>query len=125
MLTGRDHVKTFRLFELAQAENTGKLFQLEDWESAHLQQCSECQGVVEVFKKQFASSDVVKAIRASPQYNVGEQVQVVGPSDHRGKSGVVVRVVPPKAGDFVYRYRVRFSDGTSDTFFRFELETTT
>jgi hypothetical protein len=39
---------------------------------------------------------------------------------HRGQKGVVVEVIQPHAGD-VYHYRVRFPDGTTATFFGFEL----
>jgi hypothetical protein len=37
--------------------------------------------------------------------------------------GVVVEVIQPRAGD-VYRYRLRFPDGTTAPFFRFELNDT-
>ena len=33
-----------------------------------------------------------------------------------------MEVIQPHAGDGVYRYRVRFADGTTATFFGFELE---
>jgi hypothetical protein len=32
-----------------------------------------------------------------------------------------MEVLVPRAGDFVYRYRVRFTDGASAAFFGFEL----
>lgn len=57
-----------------------------------------------------------------PRFQVGDQVQAIGPGNaHRGKRGVVVEVIGP-AADLVYRYRVRFLDGTSETFFGFELQ---
>jgi hypothetical protein len=34
---------------------------------------------------------------------------------------MVMEVIAPRAGD-VYRYRVRFTDGTTATFFGFELQ---
>jgi hypothetical protein len=39
---------------------------------------------------------------------------------HRGREGVVMEVIQPRAGD-VYHYRVRFADGTTATFLGFEL----
>src|SRR4051812_46059980 len=48
-----DHIKAFRLFDLSKAETSGERFQLADWESEHLRQCAECQGVAEVFARQF------------------------------------------------------------------------
>ncbi|HYR82774.1 MAG TPA: hypothetical protein VE422_01700 [Terriglobia bacterium] len=59
---------------------------------------------------------------AGPRFKIGDNIKVVGPGEHLGKQGVVVDVVEPSTGDFVYRYRVRFSDGTSPRFFGFELE---
>jgi hypothetical protein len=55
-----------------------------------------------------------------PFFTAGDQVQVVGPTIHRLKRGVVIDFIPPSI-DLVYRYRVRFSDGTVATFFGFEL----
>jgi hypothetical protein len=53
-------------------------------------------------------------------------VVVTGLGLHRHKKGIVVEVIEPSTGDFVYRYRVRVLDGdaSSVTFFGFELETT-
>jgi len=56
------------------------------------------------------------------RFKVGDPVVVTGPGVHRNKNGFVMQVIEPSAGDFVYRYRVRFPDGTSVTFFGFELE---
>ena len=46
---------------------------------------------------------------------------VVGPSEHKGQSGVVVQVVA-HSGDFVHRYDVEFQDGSLSRYFGFELE---
>jgi len=56
-----------------------------------------------------------------PQVKVSNKVRVVSPTPDVGKEGIVVEVLEP-LGDFVYRYRVRFNDGTVAKFFRFELE---
>jgi len=58
----------------------------------------------------------------SARFRVGDQVRAVGPSVHRrNDTGHVTEIVSPP-GDAIYRYRVRFSDGVSETFFGFELE---
>jgi hypothetical protein len=57
-----------------------------------------------------------------PRFDVGNHIKVIGPGDRRGKRGIVMAVGEPKAGDFVYRYHVRFLDGVSEMFFGFELE---
>jgi hypothetical protein len=51
---------------------------------------------------------------------LGDGVVVTVAGIHRHQQGVVVEVIQPRAGD-VYRYRVRFPDGTTATFFGFEL----
>ena len=56
-----------------------------------------------------------------PRFVLGDRVVVVGPGIYRDKWGFVMEV-NEGSGDFVYRYRVRFKDGTSGTFFGFELE---
>jgi hypothetical protein len=57
-----------------------------------------------------------------PGYSVGDSVIAVGPSNaYRGKQGVVVEIIEP-GGDLVYRYVVRFGDGSTGTFFGFELQ---
>jgi hypothetical protein len=56
------------------------------------------------------------------RFKVGDPVIITGPGLHRGKHGFIMQVIEPSAGDFVYRYRVRFPDGTSVTFFGFELK---
>jgi hypothetical protein len=56
-----------------------------------------------------------------PVFSVGENVIAVALDNRRGKRGVVIKIV--EAGpDLVYRYRVRLNDGTTSTFFGFELE---
>jgi len=53
---------------------------------------------------------------------VGDRVVAVGPSiAYCGNQGVVIEIIAP-AGDLVYRYVVRFANGTTDTFFWFELQ---
>ena len=49
---------------------------------------------------------------------------MIGLGLHRNKKGIVVEVVEPSTGDYVYRYRVRIIDGDafSTTFFGFELD---
>ena len=56
------------------------------------------------------------------RFHVGEKIQIVGPGDHHGKQGTVTKIVEPRTGDFVYRYEVHLSDGTSALFFGFEIE---
>ena len=58
----------------------------------------------------------------SPRFKIGDQVHTIGPGNiNRGKRGVVVEIIGPGA-DRIYRYRVRFLDGTTETFFGFELQ---
>ena len=126
-MTDADHVKAFRLFESSRAESIGKDFQLEAWEKQHLQQCAECRGVVDVFARQFKGRSITLPDRNSPptstlRFHVGEKIQIVGPGDHHGKQGTVTKIVEPRTGDFVYRYEVHLSDGTSALFFGFEIE---
>jgi hypothetical protein len=59
-----------------------------------------------------------------PKFKVSDYVAVTGPSPYRDKVGVVTEVLQPTAGDYGYKYRVRFRDRTSATFFGFELSTT-
>jgi hypothetical protein len=56
-----------------------------------------------------------------PRFQLADRVVVTGPVRNRGKRGLVMELVQ-KPGDAVVRYRVRFADGTSATFFGFELE---
>ena len=125
MVTNAGHVETFRLFELSRAEGMGKDFRLDHWERVHLEQCDECRNVIDEFQRQFeGQAQPLNSARqkfAPDRFCVGDQVQIVGPGSHGGKHGVVVDVVESKTGDFVYRYSVRLEDGTSDTFFGFEL----
>jgi hypothetical protein len=55
-----------------------------------------------------------------PRFQPGDHVAVIAPGVYRDKQGVVTEVSEP-LGDFVYRYRVQLADGTSATFFGFEL----
>jgi hypothetical protein len=57
-----------------------------------------------------------------PRFSVGEQLKMTAPGPHTGKDGVVVEVIDPKAGDYIYRYRVRFADRAEERLFGFELE---
>jgi hypothetical protein len=116
-----DHVKTFRLFELSQADSAGKDFQLRDWEKEHLQVCAECQGIVHVFRRQFEGQDWESSDMSTARFSAGNHVEIIGPGNHVGKHGIIVDVVESQAGDFVYRYRVQFDDRTLHTFFGFEL----
>ena len=55
-----------------------------------------------------------------PQFNVEDQVEATGPGNpHRGKRGIVIEVI--SSDNRIYRYRVQFLDGVSETFFGFEL----
>jgi len=56
-----------------------------------------------------------------PRFNLGGRVVVTVPGMYRDRLAVIVEVIQPRTGD-VYRYRVRFADGTDATFFGFELE---
>ena len=57
----------------------------------------------------------------SPRFKIGDGVVIICPGIHRYKYGLVMEIIEP-SGDFVYRYRVRFADGTSVAFFGFELD---
>jgi hypothetical protein len=59
-----------------------------------------------------------------PRFQPGQHVVVIGPGMHRHKHGTVIQVLE-HSGDYVYRFRVRLSDGTSALFFGFELEAST
>ena len=122
-MTEAKHVKTLQLFKLSQAGIAGKKFQLEEWETEHLQQCAECQGVVAVFSRQPQAEPASPRppSKPTPRCKVGDYVTVAAPSPHRGKQGLVFEITEG-AGDFVYRYRVRFPDEQTDNFFGFELE---
>jgi hypothetical protein len=54
---------------------------------------------------------------------VNDHIVVTVLGMYRGRQGVVVEVIEPRAGD-VYHYRVRFTDGTTATFLGFELNAT-
>jgi hypothetical protein len=57
-----------------------------------------------------------------PRFNVGDRVEVAGLGDNERKTGFVSDIVNAPI-DAVYRYLVRFKDGTSAIYFGFELET--
>ena len=57
-----------------------------------------------------------------PRFELGQAIKVAAPGIHTGKRGVLAEIIEPKAGDYVYRYRVGFPDSSSGTFFGFELE---
>ncbi len=57
-----------------------------------------------------------------PRFKPGDEVSVISPGIYRHKQGVVIEVSTPSI-DLVYRYRVQLADGTSATFFGFELTT--
>ena len=59
-----------------------------------------------------------------PPVNLSDIVRVVSPTSDHGKEGIIVEVLE-LLGDLIYRYKVRFSDGTVGKFFRFELELVT
>jgi len=58
----------------------------------------------------------------APRFELGDRVLALAPTTpHGGKEGVVVEVLKLANGT-LYRYVVRFVDGTTATFFGFELE---
>ena len=56
-----------------------------------------------------------------PRYKVGDRVAVLSHGEGRGKIGSIAEIASAPV-DVVYRYRVRFDDGTSGIYFGFELE---
>jgi hypothetical protein len=61
------------------------------------------------------------SLSRKPRFKVGDRVSVVSHGDVRGRVGSIAEVVSAPI-DAVYRYRVRFDDGTAAIFFGFELE---
>ena len=57
-----------------------------------------------------------------PRFHLSEHVRLISPGPDKGKQAIIVEVIEPKTGDFVYRYRVRFPDGVESIFFGFELQ---
>jgi hypothetical protein len=51
-----EHIQPLRLFNLSQAQEAASGFQLNDDEKKHLQECEECQSVLEVFARQFSKT---------------------------------------------------------------------
>jgi hypothetical protein len=121
-MTDADHIKVFRLFDLARTKSAGKDFHLAAWEKEHLEQCAECRGVVEIFDKQFKRKPPLVAGLPIRRFTIGDHIEVIAPGDYTRKRGVVTQVLQPQTGDFVYRYRVHFLDGGTGMFFGFELE---
>jgi hypothetical protein len=58
-----------------------------------------------------------------PRFKIGDSVRLVGPTTSAGtpRSGRVVEITGT-VNDPIFRYRVVFSDGASQTFFGFELD---
>jgi hypothetical protein len=57
------------------------------------------------------------------RFQIGDKVRAIGPSVPRrpDNTGMVTEVLG-STGNVIYRYRVTFGDGSSDTFYGFELE---
>jgi hypothetical protein len=62
-------------------------------------------------------------LQRKPRFRVGERVRIVGPSVREGKenTGEVIELIS-SSENAILRYRVRFSDDSSESFFGFELE---
>jgi hypothetical protein len=58
-----------------------------------------------------------------PRFKVGDRVHAIGPTVglRAYKTGTVTEILGLNE-NAIFRYRVRFEDETSDTFFGFELE---
>ena len=56
-----------------------------------------------------------------PRFKVGDRVAVSTLGERRGRVGSIAEILSAPVGA-VYRYRVRFDDGTSGIFFGSELE---
>ena len=70
----------------------------------------------------FCRKEMMYEPAKAPRFEVGNRVLAVAPTNaHRGKEGVISEIIEP-AGDNIYRYVVRFVDGTTDTLFGFELQ---
>jgi len=65
----------------------------------------------------------VSSVR-KPRFQVGDRVRVVWPTERQTTLPVLgtVTEILGSVPQPVYRYRVKFPDGTSETFFGFELE---
>jgi hypothetical protein len=77
------------------------------------------QGGTECFKLFRRAIHILMPINAPPRFKIGDRIEVIASGDYKGKGGVVIEIV---AGDCVFHYRVRLTDGSSETFFGFELE---
>ena len=56
-----DHIKELRLFDLSRADAREGSIQPDKRELQHLHDCEECQRILEVFARQFSSSDACTA----------------------------------------------------------------
>jgi hypothetical protein len=74
-----------------------------------------------LFNDQAFTKEPAIDLRRVPRFGVGDDVKVIGIDAQKGKLGVVVRVVVSHR-DFVHRYDVRFSDGSTSRYFGFQLE---
>jgi hypothetical protein len=54
---------------------------------------------------------------------LGDRIVVTVTGTHRNRQGLVIEVIAPRSGD-IYRYRARFRNSTTATFFGFELTPT-
>ena len=55
-----------------------------------------------------------------PPFKIGDRVRVTSPTPERNREGTIISVLEP-LGDMVYRYHVRFNDGSAARLFGFEL----
>jgi hypothetical protein len=57
------------------------------------------------------------------RFRIGDHVRAIGPSVHprEDNTGIVAEIVG-SVENAVYRYRIIFADGSSETLFGFELE---
>jgi hypothetical protein len=55
-----------------------------------------------------------------PRFNLGDHIVVTVSGMHRNRQGSVIEIIAPRAGD-IYRYRARFKNKTTATFYGFEL----
>jgi hypothetical protein len=51
-MSAADHLKAFRLFDLAKGDSSDGGFQLLEWEREHFQGCEECQRLEAFFRRQ-------------------------------------------------------------------------
>jgi len=51
-----EHIKTLRLFDLAQPASLKAGYELTNGEKQHLEECEECRDVLQAFKRQFGQA---------------------------------------------------------------------